>query len=246
MKIHKTKGIVIKTVKYGETSVITTIYTELFGLQTYIVKGVRQSSKKKNTAIVFFQPSAILELQVYHNELKNLQFIKEYHWSNVYTNVFTDVVKYAVAMYIVELFSYIVKQPETNTFLYDFLEQILVFTDNGTEQEVANIPILFAFGLSKQLGFQIQGTYTAESNYLNIREGVFTEIAPVDEDIYTENILQAISAINSMESSIQKIDLQLNKTTRRTILGIAHQFLKYHIADFGEIKSMLVLQTVLK
>lgn len=31
-KLHKTKGIVLGTVKYGETSIIVTIFTELFGL----------------------------------------------------------------------------------------------------------------------------------------------------------------------------------------------------------------------
>ena len=44
--VHKTKGIVLRTVKYGETSVIVTILTELFGLQSYLVNGVRTSSGK--------------------------------------------------------------------------------------------------------------------------------------------------------------------------------------------------------
>ncbi|WP_315819946.1 DNA repair protein RecO [Paraflavitalea speifideaquila] len=44
--IHSTKGVVLKTVKYGETSVIVTIYTELFGIQSYLVNGVRTSTKK--------------------------------------------------------------------------------------------------------------------------------------------------------------------------------------------------------
>ncbi len=75
---HKTKGIVLRSVNYGETSVITSVYTESFGLQSYIVKGVRQSTKKGQSKQIYFQPGAILEMEVYHNELKNLQFIKEY------------------------------------------------------------------------------------------------------------------------------------------------------------------------
>ena len=42
--ISKTKGIVLRTVKYGETSVVVTIFTELFGLQSYLVNGVRASN----------------------------------------------------------------------------------------------------------------------------------------------------------------------------------------------------------
>ena len=85
---HKTKGVVLRTVKYGETSVIASVYTELFGVQSYIVKGVRQATKKSQGKSNYFQPGALLNMVVYHNELKNLQFIKEYEWSYLYNEVF--------------------------------------------------------------------------------------------------------------------------------------------------------------
>ncbi|MFT3936946.1 MAG: recombination protein O N-terminal domain-containing protein [Chitinophagaceae bacterium] len=59
--IHHTKGIVLRTVKYGETSVIASIYTELFGLQSYLVNGVRTSSKKGPGKASLFQPGSILD-----------------------------------------------------------------------------------------------------------------------------------------------------------------------------------------
>ncbi|MCW3109682.1 MAG: recO, partial [Segetibacter sp.] len=96
---HKTKGIILRTVKYGETSVITTVYTELFGIQSYIVKGVRQSTKKSPGKAIYFQPAAILDMVVYHNEFKNLNYIKEYEWAHLYQNILFDVVKNTVAMY---------------------------------------------------------------------------------------------------------------------------------------------------
>ena len=44
--LHNTKCIVLRVTKYGDTSIIMTAYTELFGLQQYMVKGVRVTSKK--------------------------------------------------------------------------------------------------------------------------------------------------------------------------------------------------------
>jgi len=75
MELHKTKGMVFRTVKYGETSLIVTVYTELFGVQSYLVNGVRTSTKKGPGRANLFQPAAILDLIVYHNELKHLQRI---------------------------------------------------------------------------------------------------------------------------------------------------------------------------
>ena len=76
--LHKTKAIILRTVKYGETSLIVTAYTELYGLQSYIVQGVRASTKKAGSKANYFQPAAILELIVSHHDLNNLQRIKEF------------------------------------------------------------------------------------------------------------------------------------------------------------------------
>ena len=86
--IHKTKGIVLRTVKYGETSLVISAYTELFGMQSYLVNSVRVASKKGGSKAVFFQPASILDLVVYHNEFKNLQRIKEYKWAHLYAHIF--------------------------------------------------------------------------------------------------------------------------------------------------------------
>src|ERR1700742_2343447 len=103
MELHKTRGIVLKTVKYGETSLIVTLYTELFGLQSYLVNGVRTSSRKGHGKANLFQPAAILDLVVYHNELKNLQRIREFKWGVIYRNIFFDVLRNAVGLFMVEL-----------------------------------------------------------------------------------------------------------------------------------------------
>ncbi|HEX4373990.1 MAG TPA: recombination protein O N-terminal domain-containing protein, partial [Puia sp.] len=68
LNLYKTNGIVLRTVKYGETSVIVTIFTDLFGIQSYLVNGIRTSSKKMQSKINLFQPAAVLQLVVYHNE----------------------------------------------------------------------------------------------------------------------------------------------------------------------------------
>ena len=99
--IHQTKGIVLRTIKYGETSVVVNIFTELFGIQSYLVNGVRSSGKTLKAN--FFQPASILEMEVYHNELKNLQRIKEFKWNYLYKNILNDVVKNSVALYMIEL-----------------------------------------------------------------------------------------------------------------------------------------------
>src|ERR1043165_1144267 len=104
--IQKTKSIVLRSVKYGETSLVVTMFTELFGLQSYMVNGIRMASKKSGGGkAMFFQPAAILDLVAYHNEFNNLQRIREYKWDYLYQNVLSDVRKNSVALFMVELLS---------------------------------------------------------------------------------------------------------------------------------------------
>ena len=77
----------------------------------------------------YFNPAAILELQVYHNELKQLQFIKEFRWAYLYESVLFNVVKNTVAIYVMELLQHSLKQPEANPELYYLIEDTPRYRD---------------------------------------------------------------------------------------------------------------------
>lgn len=245
MQIHKTKGIVLRTVKYGETSVITTVYTELFGIQSYIVKGVRQTSKKTQSKAIFFQPAAILEMEVYHNTMKNLQFVKEYSWAYLYNHLLFDVVKNAVAIYVIELVQHSLKQPEANAELFYLIEDSLKQIDNGNNTLVSNLPIYFTLHLAAELGFQIQGKYSNETPVLDLQEGFFVAEIPEHPFYVTGENAQSISTILSINFYNDLENIKLSRNTRRTLLQYLQQYIALHINDFGELRSFTVLQEVL-
>ena len=170
--LHNTKGIVLRVTKYGDTSIITSIYTELFGLQQYIVKGVRTSSKKGATKSVFYQPAAILELEAYHSPLKAMQILKDANWNYVYQEVYANVVRNAVATYIVEILQQVL-QPEPHPELFYLIEDTLKQLDKGGPVLVSNLPIYFLIHLSETLGFGLQGSFGTETPFLDVKEGQF-------------------------------------------------------------------------
>ena len=242
---HKTKGIVLRTVQYGETSVITAVYTELFGLQSYIIKGVRQSTKKTQSKQMYFQPGAILEMEVYHNSLKNLQFIKEYKWHYLYNKVLFDVVRNAIAQFMIELFHQSIKQPEGNPELFYLLEGSLLEADKGADAIVANLPLYFILHLSTELGFQLQGNYSIETPVFDLHEGAFINNEPVNSNFVTGFFAETISKIQSIQFYNDLENIKLNRQMRAQILNALLQYISYHITDFKELKSLPVLKEVL-
>ena len=73
--LHKTRGIVLRSTDYSNTSIIAKIYTEQFGIQSYLIKGAKR--KKASVKANLFQPLSLLELVVYKKEKKQLQALKE-------------------------------------------------------------------------------------------------------------------------------------------------------------------------
>jgi len=242
---HKTKGIVLRTVKYGETSVITTVYTELFGVQSYIVKGVRQSSKTSSGKANYFQPGAMLQMEVYHNELKNLQFIKEYQWSYLYEQVFFNVIKNAAATYIIELLQHSLKQPEANPELFYLIEDTLMQLDKGNDTLTANLPLYFTLHLTGELGFQVQGQFSKATPVLDLQAGGFVAEIPLHVYYVTGELAETTSKINSIQFYNELENFHMGRNLRRELLETYGRYLSLHIEGFGTLRSLSVLQEIL-
>ncbi len=243
--IHATKGVVLRTVKYGDTSIITSIYTELFGIQQYIVKGVRQSSKTSAGKASYFQPGAILALEVHHNELKQLQFIKEFSWAYMYEQVLFDVVKNTVAMYVMELLQHSLKQPEANPELFYLIEDTLKQLDKGSATLTGNLPLYFTLHLAAELGFQLQGSYTVSTPIVDLQEGMFVPEKPAHPYFLEGSLAQTTSLIANLGFYNELETIMLNQQTRRHLIEAFQLYLSLHISNFGQMKSYKILQEVL-
>jgi DNA repair protein RecO (recombination protein O) len=242
---HKTSGIVLRTVKYGETSVIVTIYTELFGIQSYLVNGVRISSPRGPGKANLFQPAAILELVVYHSEMKNLQRIKEFRWDLLYQNIFFDVVKNAVALFMMELLQKCLKQPEPNGELFHFVKNGLICLDQGSEGMVANFPLFFALHLGTFLGFQISNSYSEQNRIFDLEQGFFVAEEPTHSHFLDLEYSSLTSQFLKIGQARDLEHIRLNRDKRRILLLAYQHFYAVHLPDFGTMKSFPVLQAIL-
>ncbi len=245
---HKTKGIVLRTIKYGETSVVATILTEVFGVQTYLINGVRKTQKKDSKALML-QPSAILDLEVYHNELKNLQRIKSSSWVKLYTNILSDVVKNSIATFMVELIYKSLKQPENNPDLFYFCEDAFLYLDESEINVAANFPLYFSLQLPYFLGFKIEtlknNTASNQDIYLDLQEGYFTDNKPVHNHFIQGELALITAELLKVMHPSELNQIRLNKEIRRLLLTAFQQYFGLHVQDFGQMKTLKIMQDVL-
>lgn len=243
--VHKTKGIVLRSVKYGETSLVVTALTELFGLQSYLVNGVRAIPRKGTARANFFQPAAILDLVVYKNDFKNLQRIREFRWAHLYQHILSDVRKNAVALFMIELLGKCLKQPEANPDLFYFTEDALHYLDEASDAVTANFPLFFALHLAVFFGFRISDEYSEEQHYLDLQEGGFTALQPGHPHYLQDREAAAVSHILKIMHPSELEDLGLNVDIRRRITHALEEYYNLHIPDFGHMRTLPVLREVM-
>jgi DNA repair protein RecO (recombination protein O) len=221
--IHKTRGIVFRFTKYGETSIIVTIFTELFGLQSYIVNGVRSKSARNNK-IALFQPLTLLDLIVYHREHANIERIKEVRCFYPYQSLLSDVRKSTIAMFLMELLNKTVKDESHTKEMFEFLSDSLMAIDSLSEN-FENSHLIFMLKLSRYLGFG--------AHFVN--EVLGGRLA--DEE--AEKILKILIQANYDHPVVIK------NTLRRDLLDLLLKFYADHLENMGEMKSVQVLRDVL-
>lgn len=219
--IFKTRGIVFRFTKFKETSIIVTIFTEQFGLQSYIVNGVR--SKSARNKIALYQPLTLLNLVVYHRENANIERIKEISCLHPYRTLTSDIKKSTLGMFINELLNKTVKDESHIGEVFQFLFDSLVALDTLREG-YENFHLIFMLKLSRFLGF---GVY-------NVNEVVGGKAA----DEATERVITELIQAN------YDTPLKLSNAQRRTALDLLLKFYSEHMENFGEMKSVQVLKEV--
>src|SRR5256885_10343745 len=125
--IHRTRGVVFRTIKFSETSVISKIYTEKFGMQSYIVNGVR--SEKSKTKAALLQVMSMLDMEVYHHEHRNLNRIKEMRPMYVYSSLLFEPLKSSLGLFMMEVLNKCIHEEEANEEMFTFIIQKLQLLD---------------------------------------------------------------------------------------------------------------------
>lgn len=230
--LHKTKGIALSYIRYRESSIIAKIYTELFGIQSYVVNGVR-SSKSKTNKIALFQPLTLLDLVVYHKgKEEQLHRISEMKCYNPFQSLPYNVVKSSLGLFVTEILGKTLHEQESNEPLFEFIEQSVLYLDVA-EKGFENFHIQFLFQLATYLGFGIENLRDLEQE---VKAHHFPQIADVQEMQATEMLL-----LNGYG-----VDIGLDRGRRLAILEKLLFFYKAQIDGLGEIKSLDVLREVMR
>lgn len=240
--LEKTRGIFLHSVKYSETSMIAVIYTEVFGRRSFVVNGAR--SKKSAVKAVAFQPLYLLDLEVYFKEGRDIQRLKDVRISNPYSTIPFDIRKSSQVIFLSEVLYKCLKEEEPNPGLFNFIFNSLSYLDL-TEHGISNFHVWFLFKLTQFLGIYPNNDNALISNFFDLQKARFVSHEPTHNQFTDKHVTILFSRLFEVDyASLDKLEYTQND--RRMVLEKLLEYYHIHFDNMGEIKSLIVLQEVLR
>jgi DNA repair protein RecO (recombination protein O) len=243
--IQTTQGIVLRSIKYGETSLVTTLFTRIYGVQAYLVQGIRTVAKGRTSRAGLLQPATLLDVVVYHKPGKSLQRIRDFSPYYIYRQLQENIVRNSIALFSVELLFRLLPQDAPVPELFDFTVDYFRHLDELPVQAVANFPLFFLIQCSRYLGYELQGAYDPATPYLNLAEGGFTAEPPAISPLVADEDANALAQLIRARHFDALQQISLNAAMRTRLMEWYLQFLHRHTEHMAPMRSLEVLKAIL-
>lgn len=237
----KSPAIILGSVKYGDSSIILKTYTREAGAKSFIAGGLQNKKGVLRPALV--QPLSQLNLVFYEKSKGGaLKRIKEASVYHAYNHLFFDPVKSSLAMFLAEVLSHVLHEEEPEPQLFDFISDSLMMLDE-LEAGVGNFHLAFLFQLTEYLGFKPEEP-NARSDYFDLLNGVYTSFEPPHFHFLDQAFTPYWKQLQGLGME-EIFTLKLNRDTREKLLTAVLEYYRLHIKDFGKLRSLDVVKTLL-
>ena len=236
------QGIVLQSIRYGDTSLIVKVFTRNYGMRSYMVKGAFNRNSKCRAAL--FQNLHLINYVEAGKPNKNsLGYMKDVQLTSVFQSIPFVMNKGAILMYLSELLTKTITEQEQNEPLYDFIVQSLHWLDL-VEQDYANFPLFFTLELTRHLGFYPKDNH--QMGYcFDMMEGSFAHDYPLHPYYFDAEASQLLSQL--LNTGIDEAcRLPLHVSQRRELLDGLIVFMRLHAPVMKDFHSHEVLKTVLE
>jgi DNA repair protein RecO (recombination protein O) len=252
----RTEAIVLRTIKYRETSKIVTFYTREFGKVKAIAKGARQAKSKFGASL---EPMSHVALVMYKKDRRDLQLVSQCDILTTFRNLYDDIGKMAVGMLIIELVDKVSHDEDKHVDLFHLLHESLAML-NAATRNPKNLLYGFEIRLSTLLGFHLSFQQCAICRKpVMLRNGSFAlfhigkggplcsshtrvDGLKVKLGASTLDTLAQLSAVHNLYDGVKiEIDSPQEMEIESLLLG----YMRYHLEGLNNLKAGAVLKQII-
>ncbi len=241
MKTYKAQGIVLSTIKYGESSMVAYVLTDVAGRRNYMIQGLGRSTGAKAGKAALFQPMFLIDFVGIESTHTQLDRMREVALSQPLQSIPFDVRKSTIALFMSEVLYRLIKEVEPDSPLFGYVKNSVVALDM-LDDGIHNFHLWFLVGLSRHLGFYPSNDFT-EGDLFDIQEGAFTHSAP-RHPLYL-NADNAMLLHRLMCAEVTDLaDIRLSRRQRADFIEALLAYFGYHLDTINRIQSLKILSEV--
>ena len=243
-----TSAIVLKTIPYGDTSVIARMFTEDQGKVTILAKG---AWRPKNNAGALLEPMNHIHLQYYHKNSREIQVLKDGGFTQQFSNLRKELSKVIVGLTIVEMMDKSTLDNNPFPILYRLGWRVLEKL-NDEKQNIWLVFVFFLYQLSLRLGFLpnikkcskcnadlISGCF---DNYTG--ELICVNCSTQSKISFDENSLSALQKLEGLHlDDLQTLSINMQGITNS--IQFLDLFISFHLEGLKKLQSMTMLKQIL-
>jgi DNA repair protein RecO (recombination protein O) len=238
--LYKTRGIVLYSSKYSDTYSIVHIFTEEFGQISYLTANAKK--KKSRVPKSVFYPLSVLDMEVEHRNLQNIQRLKETRMHLPVFALLNDPTKSAIAIFLAEFISKVIKEVEPNKLLFDYILHSIQILDLS-EKNYANFHLVFMIRLSPFLGFSPDASGYRKGMFFDMQNGVFTSYKPAHIHFLNPDESESFSFLLRMNYENMTL-FHFSRHERKSIIYRILEYYRLHLVNFSDLKSLEILHDV--
>lgn len=232
------KAVVLQAIKYGDQKLILKLYTRNNGLLSVVARVGNSINSKIKTSVVL--PFSFITVELILKQNKDIHKLTEANCYWIAADISKSLSKLSIAQFINEILIKVLKEQNSNTHLYDFIETCLKFLEDA-EEHFINLHLYFLLELTKYIGIEPHNNYSKAFLFFDCREGQFSSF----NSSFPLGFNEEDSFLFSEFLKINSLKTQISNLQRKKILEFLLAYYRIQIPAFNEPKSLEVLKEVM-
>ncbi len=151
MSITKTEAIVLKSMKFGDTSKIATLYTRDYGKIKVVAKGIRRPKSRLAGSL---QTLSHIQIVFYKKKTTEIYLLSSSDTIRSYRSLYKDLNRYVFASASLELLDRLITGEEANPQVFELTQKILTFMESCRESSLEKFFCYYVLKLAHLLGYK--------------------------------------------------------------------------------------------
>lgn len=236
--VEKTQAIVLRSIKYGDHSLIVDMLTADGSRRSFIARV--SAAKHAKMRPYLFQPLSILEVAYDARVKGGLYRIQSASVAVPFASIPFDASKLALVLFLAEFLYHATRDEQDNDPLYLYLEQSLRWLD-GVEEPCPNFHLVLMMRLTRFIGFFPNTEGYRAGAYFDMMDGRYRTSPPMHPHVIPTDEAAKINTLMRLNFETMHL-FKMTRAERARCLEVILQYYRLHVPGFPELKSLDVLK----